>query len=161
VGNGGVEVRITGAEQLRKLAVDLKAAGSPARGLRVELLRAMRLAAKPMVEAAKASARENLPKHGGLNVWVADGAKIAARNRVASTNAVGMRIVATEGAAKLEDMDKGKVRHPVFGNRAVWRSQDIQAGWFSKPLNEAMPAVQADVLMAMDIIGRRIEKGMF
>jgi hypothetical protein len=150
-----VEVRITGAEQLRKLAVDLKAAGSPARGLRAELLRAMRLAAKPMVEAAKASAREN------LNVWVADGAKIAARNRVASTNAVGMRIVATEGAAKLEDMDKGKVRHPVYGNRKVWVDQDIQAGWFSKPLNEAMPAVQADVLMAMNIIGRRIEKGMF
>jgi hypothetical protein len=159
-----VEVRITGAEQLRKLALDLKAAGSPARGLRVELLRAMRLAAKPMVEAAKASARENLPKHGGvkgLNVWVADGAKIAARNRVASNSTVGMRIVATEGGARLEDMDKGKVRHPVFGNRAVWRSQDIQAGWFSKPLNEAMPAVQADVLMAMNIIGRRIEKGMF
>jgi len=121
----------------------------------------MRLAAKPMVGAAKESARANLPKHGGLNVWVADGAKIAARNRVATTNTVGMRIVATEGGARLEDMDKGKVRHPVYGNRKVWRDQDIQAGWFSKPLNAFAPMVAAEVLMAMDIIGRRIEKGIF
>lgn len=158
---GGVEVRVTGAEQLRALSRDLKAAGSPARGLRVEILRAMRLAAKPMVAAAKQSARDVLPHKGGLNTYVADGAKIAARNRVATTNTVGMRIVATEGGVRLEGMDQGKVRHPVFGNRKVWRSQTIPDGWFSKPLNAFAPMVQAEVLMAMDIIGRRIEKGIF
>ena len=161
---GGVEVRVTGAEQLRKLARDLKAAGSPARGLRVELLRAMRLAAKPMVEAAKASARENLPRAGGLNVWVADGAKITARNNLTALSGkrLGMRIVATKGNHDLEDMDTGKIRHPVWG---VWRAntptQDVYQGWFTKPLNAALPMVQGEVLMAMNIIGRRIEKGIF
>lgn len=158
---GGVEVRVTGAEQLRALSRDLKAAGSPVKGLRLELLRAMRLAAKPMVDAAKESARENLPHRGGLNEYVADGAKIAARNRVATTNAVGMRIVATEGGVRLEQMDQGTVRHPVFGNRKKWVSQTIPAGWFTKPLNERLPEVQADVILAMNIIGRRIEKGVY
>jgi hypothetical protein len=95
-------------------------------------------------------------------MWVADGAKIAVRNRVAATNTVGMRIVATEGKSNLERMDEGHVRHPVFG---VWRAntktQDIRAGWFTKPLNEKAPEVQADVILAMNIIGRRIEKGIF
>jgi hypothetical protein len=160
--SGGVEVRVTGAEQLRSLARDLKEAGGPARGLRRELLAAMRLAGKPLVDAPKASARAELPKAGGLNTWVADGAKISVRNRVAATNTVGMRIVATKGNHDLEDMDTGQIRHPVFGK---WRrntpTQEIYQGWFTKPLNAALPMVQAEVLMAMDIIGRRIEKGIF
>lgn len=159
---GGVEVRVTGAEQLRALARDLKEAGGPARGLRRELLAAMRLAGKPLVQATKDSARAHLPHAGGLNEWVADGAKIAVRNRLAATNTVGMRIVATKGNHDLEDMDTGKIRHPVWG---VWRAntptQDVYQGWFTKPLNAALPMVQAEVLMAMDIIGRRIEKGIF
>ena len=158
---GGVEVRVTGAEQLRALARDLKEAGGPARGLRRELLAAMRLAGKPLVEATKVSARDHLPKHGGLNVWVADGAKIAVRNRVAATNTVGMRIVATKGNHDLEDMDSGSIRHPVYGNRTKWVAQNVYQGWFTKPLNAALPMVQAEVLMAMNIIGRRIEKGIF
>jgi hypothetical protein len=157
----GVEVRITGANQLRALARDLKEAGGPARGLRRELLAAMRLAGKPLVDAAKESARAHLPRKGGLNTWVADGSKIAVRNRVAATNTVGMRIVATKGNHDLEDMDTGSIRHPVFGHRTTWVSQDVYQGWFTKPLNAALPMVQAEVLMAMDIIGRRIEKGIF
>jgi hypothetical protein len=146
---------------MQRLARDLKAAGSPARGLRLELLRAMRLAAKPMVEAAQESARANLPKAGGLNTYVADGAKIAARNRLATTRGVGVRIVATEGGVNLTRMDKGTVRHPVYGNRAAWVNQKIPDGWFTKPLNERAPMVQAEITMAMDIIGRRIEMGIY
>lgn len=104
----------------------------------------------------------NLPHRGGLNTYVADGAKISVRNRVATTNAVGMRIVATEGDHNLERLDQGHVRHPVWG---VWRkntpTQDIRPGWFTKPLNERAPVVASEVLMAMNIIGRRIEKGVF
>jgi hypothetical protein len=114
------------------------------------------------VDAAKESAREHLPKRGGLNVWVADGSKIAVRNRISATNTVGMRIVATKGNHDLEDMDTGSIKHPVFGNRKVtWPTQDVYQGWFTKPLNDALPMVQADVVMAMNIIGRRIEKGIF
>ena len=149
---------------MRVLARDLKAAGSPARGLRLELLRAARLAAKPMAEAAKASALENLPKKGGLNVWVADGAKFAVRNRLATSRGVGVRIVATEGGARLERMDDGKLRHPGWewrtGRDAKWYDQDIPKGWFTKPLNRLAPVAQAEITMAMNIIGRRLEKGM-
>jgi hypothetical protein len=121
----------------------------------------MRLAAKPMVDAAKESARENLPHSGGLNTYVADGAKIAARNRVSVARSVGVRIVATEGGVNLTRMDKGVVRHPVYGNRSVWVNQDIASGWFTKPLNERAPVAQAEIVMAMNIIGRRIEKGIY
>jgi hypothetical protein len=146
---------------MQRLARDLKAAGSPARGLRLELLRAMRLAGKPMADAARESARENLPKRGGLNTYVADDAKIAVRNRVAANRGVGVRIVATEGGVNLTRMDKGMVRHPVYGNRAAWVSQTIADGWFTKPLNERAPVAQAEIVMAMNIIGRRIEKGIY
>lgn len=114
-----------------------------------------------MVEAAKASARENLPKAGGLNTYIADDAKIAVRNRVSSARSVGVRIVATEGGVNLTRMDKGAVRHPVYGNRKVWVEQSIADGWFTKPLNKLAPVAQAEITMALNIIGRRLEKGIY
>jgi hypothetical protein len=59
-------------------------------------------------------------------------------------------------------MDEGKVRHKVWG---VWRAgvptQKIPDGWFTKPLNKQAPVVQAEIVMALNIIGRRLEKGIY
>jgi hypothetical protein len=47
----------------------------------------------------------------------------------------------------------------------VWRAgvptQKIPDGWFTKPLNKQAPVVQAEIVMALNIIGRRLEKGIY
>jgi|GEM_PF-1563652 len=62
------EIRIEGdpAAQLRKLARDLKVAGS--KELQRELRKNLREAARPMIESAKRSAAESLPQGGGRGV---------------------------------------------------------------------------------------------
>jgi hypothetical protein len=154
-----VEIRVTGAEQMRALALDLKAAGSDGAGLRRELLAGMRAVGKPLADKARASALSLLPKAGGLNQWVAD-SNIGVRNNLTgSSTRIGMRIVSTKGAHNLEGIDAGRVRHPVYGKRSTWVSQTVPQGWFSTPLAESAPEVQATLILAMDLIGRRIERG--
>lgn len=156
------EIRITGAESLRALGKDLKAMGEEGKGFRKELLKSMRVGAKPLVEATRASARANLPKKGGLNEFIAT-SKIATRNSLAG-NKVGTRIVAkkaggSKGFHDLEAMDAGSFRHPVHGNRKVWVQQSVTPGWFTKPLNEAMPKVRASLMEAMEVTELKITKG--
>ena len=155
-----VEIRITGAEQLRALARDLKREGEFGRGLKNELTAGMRAAGKPLVEAVKQSALDTLPRRGGLNVWT-DTSRISVRNNLlGGLNRVGMRIVATKGNHDLEDMDKGTIRHPVHGNRKVWVKQSVTPGFFTKPLEAGADEVQAALILAMDITRRRLEKGI-
>lgn len=152
-----VEVTVTGAAQLRALGLDLKAAGNAGSGLRRELLGGMRALGKPLAEKARASALATLPKQGGLNAWVA-ASSIAVRNNLTGSVArVGMRIVSTKGGHNLEGIDAGHVRHPVYG-KAAWVGQSVPSGWFSKPLAESVPEVQAMLLVAMNVISRRIER---
>ena len=156
-----VEIRVTGAEQLRALARDLKREGEFGRGLKNELTAGMRAAGKPLVEAVKKSAQDTLPRRGGLNVWT-DTSRISVRNNLlGGLSRVGMRIVATKGNHDLEDMDKGTIRHPVFGHRKQkWAEQSVTPGFFTKPLEAGADEVQAALILAMDITRRRLEKGI-
>lgn len=151
-----VEIKVEGAEQLRALAVDLRAAGEEGKGLRRALLASMRAAGKPLAEAARESARSVLPKRGGLNEWVAD-SKFAVRNSLTGSK-VGMRIVATKGKHDLDDIDKGSLRHPVYGNRKKWVGQSVASGFFTKPLEKTAPEVRAALLVAMNVTAHEIER---
>lgn len=155
------EFKVTGAEQLRALGRDLKMAGEEGKGLRRELLAGMRFLSKPLVDATRASAEENLPRRGGLNDFIAS-SDIKVRNSLTGRRA-GMRIVAkkaggSKGFHDLEAFDNGWFRHPVYGNRRKWIQQGIAPGWFSKPLNEAVPEVAATLSLSMNVIARRITR---
>lgn len=154
-----VEIRVTGAEQLRKLGADLKVAGSAAGGLRRDLLAAMRALEKPLVEKARQSARDSLPRRGGLNEWVGV-ADIKFRNSLTGAR-VGARVVAVKGKHDLSDLDgTGTIRHPVFGHRGTWVNQTVATGWFSKPMEAAAPEVQAALVAAIAATTTRLEKGI-
>ncbi len=123
--------------------------------LRKELLAGIRTAARPMVDAVRQAARDELPKAGGLNERVAS-SPIAVRTRLTGTSA-GVRIVNT---AKVEQgrrggtvdfgTDTGRLRHPVFGHRDRWVTQPLStSGWFSKTLDEKAPEAAPEVLAAM------------
>ncbi len=155
---GGVDVTVTGAEQLRALSADLKAAGSAGVGLRRELLAGMRALGRPLADKAKASARSTLPKRGGLNEWVASSDVKVRNNLTGSTSRVGMRLVATKGGHDLQDIDGGSVRHMVFGHRDRWVNQQVPDGWFTHPLEQSVPEVQAMLTVTMAVIAKRIER---
>ncbi|MCX6399236.1 MAG: hypothetical protein NTX33_04795 [Propionibacteriales bacterium] len=148
-----MEIEVRGAHDLEALAKRLKSADD-GKELRKQLLREIRQSAKPVIGKVKASARDKLPSRGGLADSVAR-SRIGVRTRVSGKNA-GVRIEAKNGI-DVRSLDRGRLRHPVFGNRNNWVNQEVEPGWFSEPLTESLPHVRRGVIDAMDAVAKRIE----
>lgn len=129
---------------LREVALRLKAGD-------VELWKATRrnliVAVQPARPAIRASARATLPKTGGLNEWVAS-ASINTQILTGPRSA-GVRLRVRKKGHDMADVDKGVVRHPVFGNRKAWTVTNVEPGFATKPVEKLTPAITASVLLAM------------
>ena len=145
-----------GSEQLAALAARLKIAGE--KGLRTQLLRGLKSGADPLVKKVAEAARSQLPHGGGLNEQVA-GQKVKVQVRTGARTA-GVRLTTT--APDTEMTDKGFVRHPVYGNRKKWVTQQIPAakGWWSKTLEDGAPDVQPELASAMERVALEIQAGI-
>ena len=153
------ELQIEGADKLAVLAARMKEAGDPARGFRKELQKALRDAAKPLVNDVKRSIRANLPRKGGLAEHVIR-TRIGVRTRLSMSTA-GVRIAASSKDYNLRTMDRGIVRHPLFGNRNHWYSQRIPIGWWSKPLESGAPEVREQLVRTIDEFTERFNNMKF
>lgn len=129
------------AEQMRVVGLRLKAAG--AGGLKLALTRELKAATKPLIADVKQAARDELPKAGGLNEYVAAG-RFTSSVRYTGIQ-IGVRIVNTapkgsKGGTRQFGSDKGTVRHPVFGHRErKWAETHVTPGWFSGTLEKKAP----------------------
>ena len=146
-------LRVKGVEDFGRVAKKLKAAGEEGKGLRRELLKGINRETKPLRQAAKANARRTLPKRGGLARLVAR-ASMTTKTRLSGASA-SVRIVAKK-AEHIARIDKGTVRHPVFGNRKLWVSQSVAPGWFTKPMQEGSSKVRTAILQAVRNTAKKI-----
>lgn len=142
------DIRIVGAEKLQRVARKLKETGD--KELRKELYSGIQRAAKPVKAAMQAAARAQLPKAGGLNNFVADG-KFSVSTKAGSNP--GVTIKAKKGGGA----DRGRIRHPVFGNKAVQVTQQVDSGWFTQTGKDAAPVVRAELLKVIDDVARKIK----
>lgn len=154
-----MEITVIGTEGFGALAKRLRQAGR--KDLRLELTRAIRTAAKPVAEAAKRDVLA-LPTHGathtGLRKRVARTVKLRVRT---GGSAAGVRVVAgprgTDVGQLARYMNKGRWRHPVYGNRENWVNQTVPPGWFDRPTEHAGPPARREIAEAMARIRRQIE----
>lgn len=155
-----VDLRVDGADQLARVAKVLRTTGNAT--LRRELYAGIQRATKPLKAAAKDAARAQLPKRGGLNEFVA-GSKLATRSR-GGGRTPGVRITATKtGGHDLRAIDNGRLRHPVFGNRAAWVTQSVKPGWFTKTMQDGAPVVRKEIVSVLDDVAdqlaREVDRG--
>src|SRR5690348_18403526 len=93
--------------QLRAQAARLRVAG--ARDVRLTMTRQLRAAAQDAIPALQGSARESLPKAGGLNEYVAaQKPKVTVRTTGRSAG------VTIKSQVRGNYTDQGEWRHPVF-----------------------------------------------
>jgi len=149
-----MDLRITGADQMLDVGKRLRAAGEQGKGLRKQMTAEIRDAAKPIYPKIKASAASRLSQRGGL-------ARRVARSRISTKvrmggRSVGVRIVGTN-AYQIAAMNRGRLRHPVYGNRSVWVTQKIKPGWFSDPIKAEARSLQRAALKAVEKVGRQVE----
>jgi hypothetical protein len=156
----GFDLSITGLDDVAKLTRDLKAAGN------TELKKEMREAAKriavPAQEAVRQAALDTLPTKGGLNEWVAGRLKFKSLVRLAGKN-VGIRIkISHRGKTGLSDLgaiNRGRVRHPLYGNRDHWYLTQVPAGFVGKALDEMADTAREEFLAAVDEVARKFAAG--
>lgn len=142
-----MRVEVKGVEQLDELAARLRAAGSGG-GLRRQVTAALEDVTMPLPQALRSSAGSTLPRRGGL------GARVA-RSRFdvsvqSDAGGVGVHVQAV-GEYDLAGLDRGLVRHQVFG-RGRLVTQRIRPGWLSRPIDGAVAAVPA----ALNEAARRV-----
>jgi len=149
----GIDVQVTGAEQLVRLAAAVKLTGD--KELRKDMLRGLRAAAKPMVASIKEEAVADLPHTGGLGEWVAK-SRISPRTRTTGKSA-GVRITGAKSGHDLEAINRGQLRHPVFGHNR-WVSQTVSSGWWERGAMREAGAVRRDLIVAMEEVAARLAR---
>lgn len=150
-----MDLRVTGAESLAHLARDLKAVGE--KDLRRELFRGIQRAAKPLKAAARQAALDELPAAGGLAERVA-GSKFSVRTRAGRDPSV--RVVGA-GDLDLRSLNRGRLRHPVYGHRSRWVDQAVPPGWFDNAMERtADGAVRDEVLHAIEVVRAKLGAGL-
>lgn len=135
---GEIELGIARYEKFRLVRSKLKEAD---KSLRLKFMRNIRAALKPLGKDISESAEEKLPKRGGLNKKIAN-SRYATRTKALSVT------FQTTNLYQIQNMDKGIVRHPVFGNDdsiTKWVDQKITPNFWTEPIEKAKPEVQASV----------------
>jgi len=147
---------VKGADDFLALSKRLKAAG--AKGLRNELNKAMRDAAKPLIPKVREAARDQAPKGGGLNERLAK-KPYRAQTRTGAKTA-GVRIVGTKVDPRMND--QGRIAHPTYGHKPTVVQYNLKLkGYFDETLQESGPEIRAEVVSVLkafadDVTRRRL-----
>lgn len=126
---------VTGSDQMRAVARDLRVAGTPARGLRSKLRRNLTVAMTPMKVEVQSNAL-SIPVNGdgrstGLRAMLAKATRIriatAGKNVTVGVIVDGSKMpVKQQALPQLVEGEK-KWRHPVFGDTGTWVDQPSHA----------------------------------
>lgn len=150
-----VNFEVRGSQKLAELGVRLKASGDGA--LKRRFLATIREGARETIPDIRQSARDNLPRRGGLNERVA-AAPFGVRVALAPSG--GRVSIVGRGQKELRDIDRGRLRHPVFGNRKRWVQQSVEPGFASKPAAARAPKIQLEIAIVMRHTAEEIGRGL-
>ena len=150
------------AAEFRALAQRLKDAGE--RGLRRELTNAIREAVKPLKEDILDPAHldPHMPDHY-VPALLRD-LKVTTFSRAGLDAGVSVRAEARTPRGnyrQVVQLEEGRIRHPVFGNRENWKTQykGMRRGFFSDVVSEHGPRIRDAVVAAGHDVARKITKG--
>lgn len=161
------EIRVTGADQLRKVALDLRAAGAPARGLRSKLRRNILAAADPIKKKVQDNAH-NIPAAGDRHTGLRDALAAATRvSVITSGRNVGARLIvdgkkmpaAQQGLPGLVE-GKRPWRKPLFGDTEHWYPQSAHP-IVAPAIPPFLADAQAAIGEALDETAVQLAKGDF
>lgn len=129
-----------GSATLNAIGVRLELLGD--KGLKEKVFLAIDESLKATEVEIKANAKQMLPASGGLNKWV-EQAPIHERSKTISKTKFGAWIIQHKEGHDLRDIDRGRIKHPVFGKKNTpMVIQKVPAGYFSKPIIRSLPIIR-------------------
>jgi hypothetical protein len=140
------------ASELESIARHLRRAGDG--DLVRELTAAMRRAVDPVRDEIRAGLKPKLPDRYAetLDADLRLGISVRTNERNPGVSITGTPLAQ---ARKLRNLDEGRLTHPVYGDREVWRTQTgtaegVTPGWFTGPVEAATPRVRAAIERALE-----------
>ncbi len=155
------------ASELEAIAFRLRRAGQE--DLARELTAGMRRGVEPVPGLIRAGLKPHLPDRYAETLDADLDIRIIARNSGGADADAVVSVYAQTRSGKnraLRRIDAGLLRHPVYGNREVWRSQEgaakgVEPGWFTGPCEAAEPQVRAELEKALgDVAAKASGKGL-
>jgi hypothetical protein len=147
-------VVVRGVEVLERAGRALRGAD---RHFRREMYRGLNRAAKPLKHKINEAIPEYMPDRGGYAATLqrthSPRTKIKTGGRDPSIRLVSRTRGGRRDTAALEE---GRLAHPVFGNRSVWRTTDVRPGFFTTPILDEADAIRGEMLDAIEDVHRRI-----
>lgn len=99
-----------------------------------------RAAFRPLEREVKLEASATLPKAGGYAPLMARAVKVQIRIDTATKIVASARVFA-RGKKELRDVvaiNNGRIRHPVYGNRARWSVTTVRPGFVTRPFDRTV-----------------------
>lgn len=134
------------------LARDLRGASKE---LKKELRKGLVQAAKPAGLAVRQAYGREMPHRGGFAAKVGR-SSIGIKSRTTGTISVSLLL---RNAHDLSAIERGILRHPVFGNRDKWVKQTVPRGVGRRAFDSQRPEIQDAILAAIDRIISQIARG--
>lgn len=151
----GLDVRVTGGAQLRDVQQRLRALGD--RGLGRQMGAALRAAAKPLKPAVVAEVPRAMPSGYAPTLSRSLRFRTAVKE---SRHSAGVTVrVYGDGRRERRDvpsLNRGTLRHPLYGNRARWFAQRLRPGFVDRPYQRLAPAVRREMQAVIDDVARQI-----
>jgi len=152
------EVRVEGAEKFAKLAKALRETGD--KDLRRELYAGINRAVKPLTVGLRASTSRFLPAR--YAAVLSKSLRVKTRRRAGGRNPA----IYLVGSAKTEDgkdrdlssLNRGRLRHPLYGDRRHWFNQQVSPNWWDDPLLEGADEVREELVKTLDDVARKLDK---
>jgi len=148
-----VDIIVTGAEEFGVLARRLKEAGD--KDLRKELYAGLNRSVKPLRQDVKMAASEQLPHRGGFADLIQSELKVTARKRATRNPAIFL--LGKAGARDVASVNRGRLRHPLYGNRRRWYNTSVRPGFWTKTLEGDAPRVRVELIEAIRKVAAKIK----
>lgn len=151
------ELRVEGADKFGILAKALRQVGD--KDLRTELYRGINRAVKPLTESVKVETKNYLPRRYAFEL--AKSLKVRARRRAGRDPAIYLvgRAKTPRGKERdLASLNRGRLRHPLYGNRRYWFDQEVSPNWWDDPLLEGADQVREEIVGVLDEVVQKVAK---
>lgn len=147
-----IEIR---AQDFKRMALDLRDAGE--KDLRRQLFRGLQSATKPARQDVLDAIPDYMP--GGYAAVLQGDLKLSASSKGGKNPQVKIKAKGRRKDRFVGPLDRGRLRHPLFGNRGFWYSQSIEAGFWTDTLTARQDEVRAELERRMAEVVRQLAEG--
>ena len=153
-----IDIHIRNSEKIALVARRLRQMGTD-RTIVNNMTKNIKRIAGRLKEPIRQSARDTLPKAGGLGEWVSKSTITTSVRR--SPRTAGVRIIVGKGEHDIAAMDAGSIRHPLWGNRKHWYPQTVNPHFGTNALHgQIADEVREAVSEAIDEAVAEVVRGI-